>query len=46
MCGITGIHGKADSDTWAAAHSMTAALAHRGPDASKIKNKKRELEVK
>ena len=33
MCGITGIHGKADSDTWAAAHSMTAALAHRGPDA-------------
>ena len=33
MCGITGIHGKADSDTWAAAHRMTAALAHRGPDA-------------
>ena len=33
MCGITGIHGKADGAAWAAAHRMTAALAHRGPDA-------------
>ena len=33
MCGITGIHGKADGAAWAATHRMTAALAHRGPDA-------------
>lgn len=33
MCGITGIHGKADGAAWAAVHRMTAALAHRGPDA-------------
>lgn len=33
MCGITGIHGKADAAAWAAARRMTAALAHRGPDA-------------
>lgn len=33
MCGITGIHGNADGEAWAAARRMTAALAHRGPDA-------------
>lgn len=33
MCGITGIHGKADAEARTAAHRMTAALAHRGPDA-------------
>ena len=33
MCGIAGIHGKADGAAWAATHRMTAALAHRGPDA-------------
>ena len=33
MCGITGIHGNADSEAWASALRMTAALAHRGPDA-------------
>ncbi len=33
MCGITGIHGRADAESWAATRRMTAALAHRGPDA-------------
>ena len=33
MCGITGIHGQADGEAWAATRRMTAALAHRGPDA-------------
>ena len=33
MCGITGIHGRADAEAWAATRRMTAALAHRGPDA-------------
>ena len=33
MCGITGIHGKADGSAWATAHRMTEALSHRGPDA-------------
>ena len=33
MCGITGIHGQADAESWSAARRMTAALAHRGPDA-------------
>lgn len=34
MCGITGIHGRGDSAALAATHNMTAALAHRGPDAA------------
>ena len=33
MCGITGIHGRADAESWSATRRMTAALAHRGPDA-------------
>ena len=33
MCGITGFHGKADAQAWAATRRMTDALAHRGPDA-------------
>ena len=33
MCGITGIHGRGDSAALTATHNMTAALAHRGPDA-------------
>lgn len=33
MCGITGSHGKADGAAWAQTQRMTAALAHRGPDA-------------
>lgn len=33
MCGITGFHGTADGKAWVATRRMTAALAHRGPDA-------------
>ena len=33
MCGITGIHGQGNSAALTATHNMTAALAHRGPDA-------------
>ena len=33
MCGITGIHGLADAEAESAVRRMTAAIAHRGPDA-------------
>ena len=33
MCGITGIHGRTNAESWSATRRMTAALAHRGPDA-------------
>ena len=33
MCGITGAHGRADGLALAQTQKMTAALAHRGPDA-------------
>ena len=33
MCGITGSHGKADGAALVQTQRMTAALAHRGPDA-------------
>ena len=33
MCGITGIQGRADAEALSAVRRMTAAIAHRGPDA-------------